>query len=71
MKTFAKSWLLVGPGGTEVLLKPMRVGDKAYILYLGRAKVHDQQLRHPELPCPEPAAGIGIAEIDPELLDVP
>ena len=50
---------------------PMRVGDKVYILYLGRAKVHDQQLRYPDLECPEPAAGMGLAEVDPSVLDIP
>jgi len=50
---------------------PMRVGEKVYILYLGRAKVHDQQLRHPDRPCPRPESGIGIAEIAPGVLDIP
>jgi len=50
---------------------PMRVADKVYMLYGGRAKVHDQQLRYPDLECPDPEAGIGIAEIDPALVDIP
>lgn len=50
---------------------PMRVGEKVYILYGGRAKVHDQQLRYPDQPAPNPDAGMGIAEIDPDLLDIP
>jgi len=50
---------------------PMRIRDKVFILYGGRAKLHDQQLRYPELECPQPEAGIGLAEIDPAILDIP
>jgi len=50
---------------------PMLVGDKVYIPYGGRARLHDQQLRYPDLPCPDPAEGIGLAEVDPSLLDIP
>lgn len=50
---------------------PMRVGDRVYILYGGRARVHDQQLRYPDREGPQPESGIGIAEIDPDLLKIP
>ena len=67
---------LGGPGRFDCgmvfsICGPMRVGDKIYILYGGRAKVHDQQLRYLDRECPHPESGIGIAEIDPDVLDIP
>jgi len=50
---------------------PMRIGDKVYMLYIGRARAHDQKLRYPELECPDPAAGIGIAELDSDVVSIP
>jgi len=50
---------------------PMRVGNRTYILYSGRATVHDRQLRYPDQERPEPQSGVGIAEIDPAVLDIP
>ena len=58
-------------GSVASISGPMRVGDKTYILYCGRARTHDQALRCPDLPCPEPDEGIGIAEIEPGVLDIP
>jgi len=38
--------------------------NKAFAYYNGRATVHDQQLRYPDQPAPNPINGIGLAEFD-------
>jgi len=49
---------------------PMRVGDKVYILYGGQSWTHDQQPRYPDVELAGPEAGIGMAEVDPGILDI-
>ena len=49
---------------------PMRIGEKTYILYGGQSWVHDQTPRNPDVELIGPDAGIGIAEVDPVLLDM-
>ena len=49
---------------------PMVIEGRAYILYGGQSWVHDQQLRYPHAEQIGPEAGIGIAEIDPAILDL-
>ena len=49
---------------------PMVIGDRAFILYGGQAWLHDQQLRYPDVELTGPDAGIGIAEVDPAILDL-
>ena len=49
---------------------PMRIGDKVYILYGGQSWTHDQQPRYPDVELAGPEAGIGIAEVDPDMLDI-
>ena len=53
------------------ICSPMRCGDKVYMLYGGRAKLHDQTLAYPDQPCPVPKSGMGLAELDPEVFDIP
>ena len=49
---------------------PMVIGDRAFILYGGQAWLDDQSLRFPDAEMTGPDAGIGIAEVDPALLDL-
>jgi len=43
---------------------PVEWQGKTFIYYNGRATVHDQQLRYPDQPAPNPLNGIGLAECD-------
>jgi hypothetical protein len=49
---------------------PMRVGEKVYILYGGQSWTHDQRPAYPDVNLEGPEAGIGVAEVDPGILDM-
>ncbi|MBT4139250.1 MAG: hypothetical protein HOE48_15120 [Candidatus Latescibacteria bacterium] len=60
---------LTGPGHFDCGLivaasPPVLWQNKALVYYNGRATVHDQQLRYPDHPAPNPLNGIGLAEFD-------
>ena len=64
-----------GPGrfdcGTVLAASgPMLIGDRAFILYGGQSWLHDQTLPYPDAELTGPDAGIGIAEVDPTILDL-
>lgn len=48
---------------------PVRWKGRVLLHYNGRATVHDGQPRFPDEPLPDPGAGIGVAELDPAILD--
>jgi hypothetical protein len=58
-------------GMVHVAARPVIWKGKVLLYYNGRATVHDHQQRYPTDPLPEPAAGIGLVELDPGLLDLP
>ena len=55
-------------GALSAMAAPVLWQDKVLLLYNGRARVHDGQLRYPEAPEPVPASGIGLAVFDDGLL---
>ena len=55
-------------GSVSAWAEPVLWQGKAPLPYNGRATVHDGQPRYPEQALPEPAAGIGMAEMDPAIL---
>ena len=57
-------------GMVHIAARPVIWKGKVLLYYNGRATVHDHQQRYPTDPLPEPAAGIGLVELDPGLLDL-
>lgn len=58
-------------GMVHIAAPPVIWKDKVLLYYNGRATVHDHQARYPDDALPHPAAGIGMVELDPNLLDLP
>ena len=58
-------------GMVHLAASPVVWQDKVLLYYNGRATVHDHQQRYPDDPLPQPAAGIGLVELNPDLLDLP
>ena len=55
-------------GMVSVWAEPIEWRNRIVIFYSGRSTVHDGKPRYPADPLPEPATGIGIAELSPEQL---
>jgi hypothetical protein len=55
-------------GLVMVAAQPVRWGDRAVVIYNGRATVHDGRPHFPNDPLPDPAQGIGVAEFSSEIL---
>ena len=51
-------------GLITVASPPVQWQNKTLVYYNGRATVHDQQLRYPDQPAPNPLNGIGLAEFN-------
>ncbi len=57
-------------GMTMAISRPVEWKGKVFLFYNGRATLHDQQLRYPEDPAPDPVSGIGRVELDPAVLRI-
>jgi len=55
-------------GSVIATARPVRWRNKTLLYYRGYATVHDGQLHEPDLPPPNPALGVGLAEFDDELV---